>query len=309
MTRSTTREPPLAIPNTPGDTTERDRTRGSAKRTSHIEIRGYGGSLDGALFIRLRFLHRGKSRTRLLALGGLTVASGEFDRLNVDGARLISPQARRELIDRIQATPEEGRRFPVATRLGWHRHAFVLPDGVISADGKKLWVHLDDGGRRERFDRYRTGGTLEGFREIARLAIGNSLMELGFCLAFAGPVAALLGVEQPGVMLVGAPGSWKSTLLAAVACVWGRHTDPNMANKLGFCVPFNASINDLEDEALAANHTLLAVDETRAADGGGDEREDRQDPRRRGDALGIGLRKRPPNHVPARAAPPRCPSC
>ncbi len=60
----------------------------------------------------------------------------------------------------------------------------------------------------QRSDRYRTGGDLEGFGEIARLAAGNSLMELGLCLTFAGPVAALLGVEQPGVMLVGAPGSW-----------------------------------------------------------------------------------------------------
>ena len=74
-------------------------------------------------------------------------------------------------------------------------------------------------------------------------------------------------------MLVGEPGSWKTTLLATVASVWGRHTDPNMANKLGFGVPFNATGNDLEDEALAANNTLLAVDETRAADVGGDERE------------------------------------
>jgi uncharacterized protein DUF927 len=100
-------------------------------------------------------------------------------------------------------------------------------------------------------------------------------MELGLCVAFSGPVAALLGVEQPGVMLVGPPGSWKTTLLASVASVWGRHVDSNMANKLGFCIPFNATDNDLEDEALAANHTLLAVDETRAAaaaDGAGDER-------------------------------------
>ncbi len=59
--------------------------------------------------------------------------------------------------------------------------------------------------------------------------------------------------------------------LVAAASAWGRHVDPNMASKLGFCVPFNATDNDLEGEALAANHTLLAVDETRAARG--DERE------------------------------------
>ena len=53
----------------------------------------------------------------------------------------------------------------------------------------------------------------------------------------------------------------------------GRIFRPGTPAIVGFCVPFNASITDLEDEALAANHTLLAVDETRAADGGGDERE------------------------------------
>jgi uncharacterized protein (DUF927 family) len=130
-------------------------------------------------------------------------------------------------------------------------------------------------------------------------------MELGFCLAFAGPVVALLGVEQPGFMLVGAPGSWKSTLLATVASVWGRHTDPNMANKLGFCVPFNATDNDLEGEALAANHTLLAVDETRAPTAAATSARSPR-PHRRGDALGIGFRKRPPNRDRSRAAPPRC---
>jgi hypothetical protein len=205
-----------------------------------------------------------------MALTGLTVASQEFERLNFYGARLISPQARRELIDRIQDTPDEEPRFQVATRLGWHRHAFVLPDGVISADSKKLWVHLDDGGRRERFDRFRTGGTLACWQEIARLAVGNSRLELLLCLAFVGPVAALLGSEQPAIMLVGPAEAGKSTALVAAGSVWGRHADPNMANKLGFCLPFNATDNDLEDEALAANHTLLAVDETRAAGGGGE---------------------------------------
>jgi putative DNA primase/helicase len=115
-------------------------------------------------------------------------------------------------------------------------------------------VHLDDGGRRERFDRYRVGGTLEGFKEIAGLAVGNSLIGIGLCVTFSGPVAALLGVEQPGVMLVGPPASYKTTLLVSVASPWGRHVDPNMANKLGFCIPFNATDNDLEDEAIAANH-------------------------------------------------------
>jgi Domain of unknown function (DUF927) len=90
-------------------------------------------------------------------------------------------------------------------------------------------------------------------------------------LAFVGPVAAFMGLEQPRVMLVGPPEEGKTTMLIAAGSAWGRHVDPDKAAKLGFCVPFNATDNDLEDEALAANHTLLAVDETRAARG--DERE------------------------------------
>jgi hypothetical protein len=66
-------------------------------------------------------------------------------------------------------------------------------------------------------------------------------------------------------MLVGPPEAGKTTGLVVAGSVWGCHTDPTMAQKLGFGQPFNATDNDLEDELLAANHTLLPVDETRAA--------------------------------------------
>src|SRR4051794_27732095 len=95
-----------------------DRTYSEARETRHVQIRGFGVSEENALFVRLAFSHQGKRRLRLLPLANLTYASREFDRLSVEGARLFSPQARRELIVRIQATAEDGRRFKVATRLG-----------------------------------------------------------------------------------------------------------------------------------------------------------------------------------------------
>ncbi len=81
--------------------------------------------------------------------------------------------------------------------------------------------------------RYRIGGTLDGWQEIARLAVGNSRLELELCLALVGPVAAMLELEQPAIMLVGPAEAGKSTALVAAGSVWGRHADPNMANKLG----------------------------------------------------------------------------
>jgi uncharacterized protein (DUF927 family) len=122
-----------------------------------------------------------------------------------------------------------------------------------------------DGTRPERFSRYSVGGSLRGWQEIARLADGNSRLVLLLATAFSGPVAVLLGLEQMGVMLVGPPERGKTTALMAAGSVWGCHRNANMAEKLGFCSSFNATDNDLEDELLAANHTMLLVDETRAA--------------------------------------------
>jgi hypothetical protein len=158
--------------------------------------------------------------------------------------------ARRELIDPIQATQAQAQdpTFPVATRLGWHGPDFVLPGEVIGPKAPNLRVYLDDG-RPERLGRYRTGGTLERFREIARLTVGNSLMEMALSIGFAGPVAPLLVLDQPIVMLVGAYEVGKSTVAKCPGAVWGRHADPNAAAKLGFGVVFDASSNDLENEA------------------------------------------------------------
>ena len=111
ITRPTTHEPPRHPSAVSNDTAEPDRTREKAKHTRHIRIRGFGESQDEALFVLLSFRHLGVTKMHLLPLDGLTTKSKGFDRLNVDGARLISPQARGELINRIQATLEEGSRL------------------------------------------------------------------------------------------------------------------------------------------------------------------------------------------------------
>jgi hypothetical protein len=232
--------------------------------TGHIKIEGMGQSEDGLQFARLRARARGKSSKLLLPLKGISPSSPEFDRLNAKGARLISPAARRELIDRIQAFEETEEPVAVVTRIGWHDTSFVLP-GKVYGTGDLL-VHLPSD-RPERYTRYRACGTLKGWRTIPKLAVGNTKLQLALIMAFVGPVAALLGIEQPGVMLVGDGATGKTTAVVAAGSVWGRHIDDNMATKLGFGIPFNATDNDLEDEAVAASHTLLAVDETRTAAG------------------------------------------
>ncbi len=66
---------------------------------------------------------------------------------------------------------------------------------------------------------YRTGGDRNGWQEIARLSAGNSHLELLLCFALVGPVAAMLVLEQPAIMLVGPAEAGKSTALAAAGSV------------------------------------------------------------------------------------------
>ena len=202
-------------------------------------------------------------RKHLLPLTGLTASSPVFDQLNAENAWLVSQQARGELISRIQRHSDTCSSFTVATRLGWHDGTFVLPECIFGPEKDSLRVCLDRS-RPEQFSRYRVGGSFEGWQEIAKLAVGNSRLVLLIAAAFSGPVAALLGLEQIGLMLVGSAEAGKTTALIAAGSVWGCHADSNMARQ-GFGQPFNATDNDLEDELLAANHTLLVVDETRAA--------------------------------------------
>jgi hypothetical protein len=118
--------------------------------------------------------------------------------------------------------------------------------------------------RPERFDRYRVGGTYRGWKQGSKLIKGNSRLILGSCVSLAGIVGPVLHTEPVFVSLVGDGESGKSAILVFAGSFWGRHTDPNMANTLGFGTPWDSTGFDIEKEALAVNHTVVLLDESRA---------------------------------------------
>ena len=236
-----------------------------AKRryTSNIKIVGFGESEDGRRFVRLRITAVGKKESVVVPLDGLASTGAEaFDLLNLQRAHLISLRSRQELIDRIQGVGYRPPKFRVANRLGWHGLSFVLPDGVFPPATGRLYIQLGRD-RPERFDRYRVGGTFKGWKKFARLAEGNSRLILAACIALEGIVGPILGTEPIGVALVADGETGKSAVVVFAGAFWGCHTDDNMANKLGFAVPWDATDYDIEKEALAVNHTVLLLDETR----------------------------------------------
>jgi putative DNA primase/helicase len=140
----------------------------------------------------------------------------------------------------------------------------VLPRRVFSEVPARFERYLISH-RDDRLSKYRVKGSLSGWQEIARLAIGNSRLMLALALAFVGPVGTILQVEQVGIQLFGPQGCGKTATLIAAGSVWGRHVDPELAASVGGGSSWNTTPNDMEQESLGSNHTLQAMDETRSA--------------------------------------------
>ena len=143
-------------------------------------------------------------------------------------------------------------RVRLVRHSGWHGDAFVLPHVTMGRTAGESVVY--DG--RADAARYAESGTLEDWIEqVARPASGNSRLVLSICLAFAGPIADLLGDEGGGVHLVGGSSLGKSTALIVAGSVWGG------GGRGGFTQTWRATGNFLESVARAHSGTALILDE------------------------------------------------
>jgi len=150
-----------------------------------------------------------------------------------------------------------GRVIQCATQTGWAgpgRDAFVLPDAVIGPQAHGVTYQSDHAGG----DEYTTRGTLEGWQAgTAALAVGNPMLVLALCTAFAGPLLAIAGADSGGINTIGASSKGKSSMLAAACSVWGS---PSYRRN------WRATSNGLESVAALFNDSLLALDEISQCD-------------------------------------------
>ena len=149
------------------------------------------------------------------------------------------------------------RRIECALQTGWagaDYKAFVLPDTVIGP--KAAGVAYQSGERGS--DEYATAGTLAGWQSnMAAMAVGNPLLVLGICAAFAGPVLARCGQESGGIHFIGDSSTGKTTIIEAACSVWGCS---------GFRRSWRTTGNGLEGAAALFNDSLLALDEISECD-------------------------------------------
>ena len=168
----------------------------------------------------------------------------------------IAHRGREQLTAYLQHRAPE-RVIQCATQTGWagpERQAFVLPDAVIGPQADGVTYQSDHAGG----DEYTTRGTLAGWQAgTAALAVGNPMLVLALCTAFAGPVLALVGADSGGINTIGASSKGKSSMLFAACSVWGG---PSYRRN------WRATGNGLESVAALFNDSLLALDEISQCD-------------------------------------------
>ena len=171
------------------------------------------------------------------------------------GGWLGNPSARKKLMDFLSAV-RPTRRIRCVPRTGWDNTAYLLPDAVYGdTSGESVVLQSAHHG-----DLYRTAGTLEGWREIAVLAVGNSRLSFALCAAFAGPLLRLAGLEGGGFSFEGGSSSGKTTALQIAASVWGG---PEHVRS------WRATDNGLENIAVLHNDNVLILDEVGQVNGKG----------------------------------------
>ncbi len=139
--------------------------------------------------------------------------------------------------------------YEIATQIGWHNDAFILPDKTIGSD-----CYFYQSEYNNHNNPYKQAGTLEQWQQnIARYCVGNPLLMLSVCAAFSG--ALLNGTNQQGggFHVFGDSSKGKSTTLFAACSVFGKSKE--------FKRSWKATSNGMEATATMFNDSLLALDE------------------------------------------------
>lgn len=169
----------------------------------------------------------------------------------------IDPHGRSALAGYLQRSPPK-RRIQCVMQTGWAAgtdfKAFVLPDAVIGPKADSVAFQSGEGVCEE----YAPAGTLDGWQsKVAAMAVGNPLLMIGICAAFAGPLLARCGAESGGMHFIGDSSTGKTTIVEAACSVWGG---------AGFKRSWRTTGNGLEGVASLFNDSLLALDEISECD-------------------------------------------
>ncbi len=188
----------------------------------------------------------------------MSLMSGDGSELRarlLDCGLIIDPasDARQKFL-RYLLNSEPTQHIRCVNQTGWHDNSFVLPDEVISANGNRDSLLLQNIDRTA--NKYKTSGSLSDWQQnVARYCVGNSRLMFAVNAAFASPLLPIAEETGGGFHLIGTSSTGKTTALYVAGSVWGGRS-----NK-GFLDTWKSTGNGLEAVAELHNHSLLLLDE------------------------------------------------
>lgn len=232
-----------------------------------IDFAGIGVNEAGQRYLRL-VVGRGKAcRLIIVSAGELASEPQRVFRALVDaGVPLVAQTAKTALINAVQQKIGERPSFLVASQPGWHcaDKFFVLPHGVIGEDARGV-EFAPSAKSVGYYDKFRECGSSIVWRlRVGKLLHGNSLAMTACAASLLSPLLALLGEENFMLVLVGPPGSGRSTVIVVSSSQWGAHTNRERAMKLGCAETAKRTLNDFDYPAIAHNDLGLAYDDLRS---------------------------------------------
>jgi hypothetical protein len=232
-----------------------------------IQFAGIGEGADGHCFVRV-LVGEGKHQRALVVSAGELAAqpAGVFRKIANAGGRALTQASRNVLTKAIEAKLGDELSFYVAEQPGWHlgHKVFVLPYGVIGKAGRDI-VFAPSLKSEGYYAKFRAVGSSRRWRRrVGGLLRGNSLAITACAAMLLSPILGLLGEENFILVLVGPPGSGRSTVIVVSSSQWGAHASRDRAMKLGCAETAKRTLADFDYPAIAHNDLGFAVDDLRS---------------------------------------------
>lgn len=215
-----------------------------------IRVRAYAfDPATNEYWVQITFRNLNDKRKRILVPRG-DLRRPEIIRRLLENNGFVLPEDPdhiRMLIDHLVVTKPK-KNITITRVTGWHGKSFVLPD-VVFGEGRSELMYINLAGQSPP-----TGGSLNDWQLIPKLAAHSSRMTLAICASLGAPIAKLASVESGGFNYSGSSSKGKSGALKAANSVYDRSGQSDIGT-------WASTETGLEEQAANHSDRILVIDE------------------------------------------------
>ncbi|WP_244866657.1 DUF927 domain-containing protein [Photorhabdus heterorhabditis] len=171
--------------------------------------------------------------------------------LKKSGVNVTAKPAMRNTLSDWLNTHRHLKTWSVTHKSGWHKGAYIMPDGSIIGDPEQPILF---NGQSATATAYQVSGTIDSWRNnVARLANGNIFMMFAIGAALAAPMTGITQADSFGIHIYAQSTAGKSTTADMAVSLYGN---PDLQRLTWYGTAYG-----IANEAVAHNDGLLYLDE------------------------------------------------